>query len=130
MPVRIYDISKKLGLENKEVLAKAKELGIVAARVASSTLDKITAEYLEDQLRLLHPERAIAPTPPPQPVPPPPTEPPRPPEEAAPPEKPVSAPILPVAEVSAPTPPTVAPVPGPVIAHVPAPAEVPVSPLP
>ena len=28
MPVRIYDISKKLGLENKEVLAKAKELGI------------------------------------------------------------------------------------------------------
>ena len=45
MPVRIYDISKKLGLENKEVLAKAKELGIAAARVASSTLDKITAEY-------------------------------------------------------------------------------------
>ena len=50
MPVRIYDISKKLGLENKEVLSKAKELGI-AARVASSSLDKITAEYLEEQLR-------------------------------------------------------------------------------
>ena len=49
MPVRIYDISKKLGLENKEVLAKAKELGIAAARVASSSLDKITAEYLEGQ---------------------------------------------------------------------------------
>ena len=31
MPVRIYDISKKLGLENKEVLAKAKALGITAA---------------------------------------------------------------------------------------------------
>ena len=45
MPVRIYDISKKLGLENKEVLSKAKELGIAAARVASSSLDKITAEY-------------------------------------------------------------------------------------
>ena len=49
MPVRIYDISKKLGLENKEVLAKAKELGIAAARVASSSLDKITAEYLEER---------------------------------------------------------------------------------
>ncbi len=55
MPVRIYDISKKLGLENKEVLSKAKELGIAAARVASSSLDKITAEYLEEQLRKDHP---------------------------------------------------------------------------
>jgi translation initiation factor IF-2 len=55
MPVRIYDISKKLGLENKEVLTKAKELGIAAARVASSSLDKITAEYLEEQLRKEHP---------------------------------------------------------------------------
>src|SRR5579862_9841948 len=57
MPVRIYDISKKLGLENKEVLSKAKELGIAAARVASSSLDKITAEYLEQQLVLAYPER-------------------------------------------------------------------------
>ncbi|MBE0543149.1 MAG: translation initiation factor IF-2 N-terminal domain-containing protein, partial [Verrucomicrobia bacterium] len=60
MPVRIYDISKKLGLENKLVLAKAKDLGIAAARVASSSLDKITAEYLEDQLRKEHPESAAA----------------------------------------------------------------------
>src|SRR5579863_4061486 len=58
MPVRIYDISKKLGLENKEVLTKAKELGIAAARVASSSLDKITAEYLEQQLVLAYPNRA------------------------------------------------------------------------
>src|SRR5690348_15904605 len=66
MPVRIYDISKKLGLDNKEVLSKAKELGIAAARVASSSLDKITAEYLEQQLILAHPERMAAPaTPPP-----------------------------------------------------------------
>src|SRR5579864_785877 len=50
MPVRIYDISKKLGLENKDVLAKAKELGISAAKVPSSSLDKITAEYLENEL--------------------------------------------------------------------------------
>src|SRR5215468_8788944 len=58
MPVRIYDISKKLGLENKEVLAKAKTLGIAAARVASSSLDKITAEYLEQQIVLDHPNLA------------------------------------------------------------------------
>jgi translation initiation factor IF-2 len=60
MPVRIYDISKKLGLENKEVLTKAKELGIAAARVASSSLDKITAEYLEQQLVIAYPDRAPA----------------------------------------------------------------------
>jgi len=50
MPVRIYDISKKLGLENKTVLAKAKELGISAARVISSSLDKLTAARLEEAL--------------------------------------------------------------------------------
>jgi translation initiation factor IF-2 len=64
MPVRIYDISKKLGLENKEVLTKAKELGIAAARVASSSLDKITAEYLEQQLVIAYPDRAPATAPP------------------------------------------------------------------
>src|SRR5262245_34687539 len=70
MPVRIYDISKKLGLENKEVLSKAKELGIAAARVASSSLDKITAEYLEEHIRKDHPELAVAETaPPPPPAP-------------------------------------------------------------
>jgi translation initiation factor IF-2 len=74
MPVRIYDISKKLGLENKEVLSKAKELGITAARVASSSLDKITAEYLEQQLVIAYPERAAqsAPTQPPPATPQPP----------------------------------------------------------
>jgi ABC-type ATPase involved in cell division len=51
MPVRIYDIAKKLGIENKQVLAKASELGIASARVASSSLDRITGEYLESQLR-------------------------------------------------------------------------------
>src|SRR6266478_1713477 len=66
MPVRIYDISKKLGLENKEVLAKAKDLGIAAAKVASSSLDKITAEYLEQQILLDHPNlvpASVAPVP-------------------------------------------------------------------
>ena len=61
MPVRIYDIAKKLGIESKEVLAKAKELGI-AAKVPSSSLDKITAEYLESH---------FAPVKPPEPAPPP-----------------------------------------------------------
>src|SRR6266550_3166799 len=70
MPVRIYDISKKLGLENKEVLTKAKELGIAAARVASSSLDKITAEYLEEKLRLAYPNAAAAPPAAPTPAPP------------------------------------------------------------
>lgn len=63
MPVRIYEIAKKLGIESKEVLAKAKDLGIVNARVASSTLDKITAEYLEQHLP--QPKQAESPTPPP-----------------------------------------------------------------
>jgi translation initiation factor IF-2 len=64
MPVRIYEISKKLGIENKEVLAKAKELGITAARVPSSSLDKITAEFLESHLK---PAPPVAPPPPPVP---------------------------------------------------------------
>ncbi len=50
MPVRIYDIAKRLGIESKDVLTKARELGIAAAKVPSSSLDKITAEFLEEQL--------------------------------------------------------------------------------
>src|SRR5580704_15090556 len=65
MPVRIYDISKKLGLENKDVLAKAKELGISAAKVPSSSLDKITAEYLENELTGGKPVAALTPPAPP-----------------------------------------------------------------
>jgi translation initiation factor IF-2 len=77
MPVRIYDISKKLGLENKDVLAKAKELGLGAAKVASSSLDKITAEYLEEQLLKAYPSIAApAAHPPVQPASQPPAAPP------------------------------------------------------
>ena len=50
MPVRIYEIAKNLGVQSKDVLAKAKDLNITNAKVASSSLDKITAEYLEEQL--------------------------------------------------------------------------------
>jgi translation initiation factor IF-2 len=75
MPVRIYDLAKKLGIESKLVLAKAKELGMVAAKVPSSSLDKITAEFLEEELAKEHPQSpapvqavAVAP-PPPSPAP-------------------------------------------------------------
>lgn len=72
MPVRIYDISKKLGLENKDILVKAKALGIAAAKVPSSSLDKISAEYLEEELIKDRPELAarLAPKPAEAPRPP------------------------------------------------------------
>ena len=66
MPVRIYDIAKKLGLESKEVLVKAKELSIAAAKVPSSSLDKISAEWLEEEIIKSNPAVAtrLAPKPP------------------------------------------------------------------
>ena len=73
MPVRIYDIAKKLGLESKEILVKAKEMGIAAAKVPSSSLDKISAEWLEEEIvkaspalaAKFAPKAAEAPAPPP-----------------------------------------------------------------
>ena len=50
MPVRIYDISKKLGLENKEVLAKAKELGIEYAAICS--VDNYANGLVEKELTI------------------------------------------------------------------------------
>jgi translation initiation factor IF-2 len=102
MPVRIYDLAKKLGLDSKSVLAKAKELGIATAKVPSSSLDKITAEYLEEQLRPLAkvPEPAPAPAAPAEAPAPPPTE------------VPIALEVQPAAppqEVTAPAAPTVAP---------------------
>jgi translation initiation factor IF-2 len=67
MPVRIYDIAKKLGLENKEILTKAKELGIAAAKVPSSSLDKISAEWLEEEIIKSSPEIAARLATPPKP---------------------------------------------------------------
>jgi len=105
MPVRIYDISKKLGLENKDILVKAKALGIAAAKVPSSSLDKISAEYLEEELIKDRPELAARLAP-----------------------KPAEAPRPPVVEekvviISAPPPPVVPPTPLPApVAATPAPA--------
>ncbi len=107
MPVRIYDISRKLGLENKAVLAKAKALGIAAARVPSSSLDKITAEYLEDEIRKEHPEIGITPPAPPPPPPVPSVAP------AA-----LAAPTLPSAKPAATPAPLAAPAPPPAVPEV------------
>ena len=74
MPVRIYDIAKKVGMESKEVLAFAKGLGIAAAKVPSSSLDKITAEFVEEEIFKARPELRTAPEPVPIPAPLPPVE--------------------------------------------------------
>ena len=130
MPVRIYDISKKLGLENKEVLARAKALGI-AAKVPSSSLDKITAEYLEGEIRKAHPELDAPPpaAPPPAPIPQEPivlvTAPPPPPPPPV--EKPPETP-LPVT-IEPPAPPITVP-PAEVTPPPPEPPSPPVAPLP
>ena len=58
MPRRIYDISKKLGLDNKVIIAKAQSLNITTAKVASSSIDNISADYLEEELIKDHPEVA------------------------------------------------------------------------
>ena len=114
MPVRIYDIAKQLGLENKEVLVKAKELGIHAAKVPSSSLDKITAEFLVEQLG--GKKVAEAPAPPPVPAivvvhePPPP-----PPVEMAAPAEPATV----LAAEPVPTPLTPTPTPAPVTSSAP-----------
>lgn len=50
MPIRIYDIAQKLGVQSNVVLDRAKDLGISAAKVPSSSLDKITGEYLESMV--------------------------------------------------------------------------------
>jgi translation initiation factor IF-2 len=65
MPRRIYDISKKLGLDNKVILAKAQLLHITTAKVPSSSIDNISADYLEEELLKEHPECAakLAPKP-------------------------------------------------------------------
>ena len=65
MPRRIYDISKKLGLDNKVIIAKAQSLNITTAKVASSSIDNISADYLEEELIKDHPEVAarLAPKP-------------------------------------------------------------------
>jgi hypothetical protein len=47
MPIKIYEIAKKHGDDVHKLIAKAKVLGFQRCKVASSSLDKITAEALE-----------------------------------------------------------------------------------
>ncbi len=127
MPVRIYDIAKKYGLENKQILEKAKALGIAAAKVPSSSLDKISAGWLEEELVKQYPELASKVAHPPVPERPrpapvdeeikiisePPPPPPPPPAPVAVPAPPAPAPIAPEVKAEpAPAPPAApAPVP-------------------
>jgi len=121
MPVRVYDIAKKLGLENKEILVKAKEMGITAAKVPSSSLDKISAEWLEEEIIKTNPAVAarmtvkpVVETKPPHveeaivvihaPAPPPPAPPP-PPAAPTPPAPPVEVKPAPLAEPKVEAPP-------------------------
>jgi translation initiation factor IF-2 len=131
MPVRIYEIAKKLNLESKFVLTKAKELGISAAKVPSSTLDKITAEFLEEQLaphaKPVEPAKPVEVTPVaiishPEPPPPPPAPAPAPEPEVAPVPAPVAEAVRP-APAPAPAPVPEAPKPEVVV-------EAPVAPAP
>ena len=57
MPVRIYNIAKKYGLKNKQVLEKAKSIGVPAANVPSSLLDEFSAGWLEEELLKDYPDR-------------------------------------------------------------------------
>ncbi len=69
MPVLIYDLAKKLAIESKDVLAEAKKLGIAAAKTPSSSLDKITAGFLEETLAKIYPPPAPGQVPPAIPTP-------------------------------------------------------------
>ena len=128
MPVRIYDIAKKLGIESKDVLAVAKDLSIAAAKVPSSSLDKISAEWLEEDIiksrpdlvaKLPHPVPAEPPPPAPEPekvvIIRPPPEPPPAPEPVAPEPVPAAEPE-PVPVYEAPAAPATAEEPPPAVA--------------
>ncbi|MFA7005413.1 MAG: translation initiation factor IF-2 N-terminal domain-containing protein, partial [Verrucomicrobiia bacterium] len=75
MGIRVYDISKKYGVENALLIEKLHALGYKQIKQPSATIDKITAEYLIQELGLkevVHapPAPAPAPVPPPPPLPP------------------------------------------------------------
>ncbi len=63
MPIRISDLAKRLDVDPTDVLAKAKELGITQAKLPSSSLDKITAEFLENEFVKLIPPQVVTPVP-------------------------------------------------------------------
>jgi Fic family protein len=50
MPIQIFQIAQKLGIQSKVVLEVAKELGIRNAKVPTSPLDPITGAYLQEKV--------------------------------------------------------------------------------
>jgi translation initiation factor IF-2 len=57
MSIRIHELAKKLSMENKDLMALLKERGYPAKSV-SSTVDKITAEALEQEMAAKKPAAA------------------------------------------------------------------------
>ena len=122
MGIRVYDISKKYGVENAVIIEKLHALGYKQVKQPSATIDKITAEYLIQELGL---KEVVPPAPVPAPAPappPPPAEPaPAPQAEAHPvPVAPATALVAAPTPVTAPAP--VAQMPA-VVAHKPAPVD-------
>jgi translation initiation factor IF-2 len=103
MGIRVYDISKKYGVENAVIIEKLHALGYKQVKQPSATIDKITAEYLIQELGLKEVVHA-PPPPPPEPTPPPPPAP----APAA--EPPPVAPVKAPATTVAPKPPIAPPV--------------------
>ena len=93
MGIRVYDISKKYGVENALLIEKLHALGYKQVKQPSATIDKITAEYLVQELGLKEVVPAPAPPPPPPTEPPPPVNP----------QAPVAAPVVPPAVAKVPT---------------------------
>jgi translation initiation factor IF-2 len=70
MSIRIHELAKELGLENKEMMALLKERKIIAADVksVSSTVDNINASALKEEFAAKKPA-AVEPPPAPKPAP-------------------------------------------------------------
>ncbi|MBI5687374.1 MAG: translation initiation factor IF-2 [Verrucomicrobia bacterium] len=118
MGIRVYDISKKYGVENALLIEKLHALGYKQIKQPSATIDKITAEYLIQELALKEVVHAPPPPPAPEPAPPPPP-PPSPAAEPAPvPMAKTQAPVAAPAAPAAPPAPVV-PVAPPVVAKAP-----------
>src|SRR5690554_5642047 len=51
MSVRIHQLSKQIGIENKELIALLQERGYATVKSASSTIDNISAESLVEEFQ-------------------------------------------------------------------------------
>ena len=75
MSIRIHELAKKIGMDNKSLLALLKERNF-DVKTASSTIDNISAEALQEELAKpaaeetpATPAAAVAPAPVPPPAP-------------------------------------------------------------